>query len=516
MATPSLAMIPSGYKEEKLYSFLPTNGDGDFTFSRGSNATRVNKDGLIETVPLDLGSEMVTNGTFNTANDWTLNSNWGISGGTANADGTSSDPMFQNGVVASGKSYKVTYTLSNFTQGSVYVDLGLGGIGATRTSAGTYTETIVAGSSNTRFYLRGSGNFIVSIDNISVKEEIGFNKPRLDYTDSSCPSLLLEPTSTNLIGYSQSSSGIGWNNFNSITDNDGISPDGTNNAIEIDADNGDMLDYYESAGTSIAVTFSAFFKAGSNDVVEINTNSTGSEVYVGFNLTIGTITHTSGSTYLDSSIKDYGNGWYRCSVTSTSGTGSFVSRIKSLSTGTFKLFGIQFEEQSYPTSYIPTTNGIVATRLQDECTDAGNEQVINSTEGVLYFEAKALADDGTNRSISISDGTSSNKITLKFDNTSNQIEYDVIVGSVVQVGIDRTITDTTNYNKIACKWELNSFSLWVNGVEIGTDSSGSTPIGLSELAFDNGNGGSAFYGKCKDLRVYDVALTDQELADLTS
>ena len=489
MATPSLAMIPSGYKEEKLYSFLP--------------------------VPSYSNVELVTNGSFNTTIDWTLNSNWGISGGTANADGTSSDPMFQDGVIALGKSYIVTYTLSNFTQGSVYVDLGSGGIGATRTSAGTYTETIVAGSSNTRFYLRGSGNFIVSIDNISVKEEIGFNKPRLDYTDSSCPSLLLEPTSTNLIGYSQSSSGIGWNNFNSITDNDGISPDGTNNAIEIDADNGDMLDYYESAGTSIAVTFSAFFKAGSNDVVEINTNSTGSEVYVGFNLTIGTITHTSGSTYLDSSIKDYGNGWYRCSVTSTSGTGSFVSRIKSLSTGTFKLFGIQFEEQSYPTSYIPT-DGIVATRLQDECTDAGNEQVINSTEGVLYFEAKALADDGTNRSISISDGTSSNKITLKFDNTSNQIEYDVIVGSVVQVGIDRTITDTTNYNKIACKWELNSFSLWVNGVEIGTDSSGSTPIGLSELAFDNGNGGSAFYGKCKDLRVYDVALTDQELADLTS
>ena len=46
----SLIMVPSGYKDGKLYSAKPTNGDGDFTFSRGSNlaATRVNSDGLIE------------------------------------------------------------------------------------------------------------------------------------------------------------------------------------------------------------------------------------------------------------------------------------------------------------------------------------------------------------------------------------------------------------------------------------------------------------------------------------
>ena len=50
MAIPSLAMIPSGYKDGKVYSVLPSNGDGDFTFSRGSSATRVNQDGLIEEI----------------------------------------------------------------------------------------------------------------------------------------------------------------------------------------------------------------------------------------------------------------------------------------------------------------------------------------------------------------------------------------------------------------------------------------------------------------------------------
>ena len=51
--TPSIAMIPSGYKDEKVYSVLPTNGDGDFTFARTSTATRVNSNGLIEEVAVN-------------------------------------------------------------------------------------------------------------------------------------------------------------------------------------------------------------------------------------------------------------------------------------------------------------------------------------------------------------------------------------------------------------------------------------------------------------------------------
>ena len=50
MAIPSIAMIPSGYKANKLYSVLPTNGDGDFTTTRNTVATRVNENGLIEEV----------------------------------------------------------------------------------------------------------------------------------------------------------------------------------------------------------------------------------------------------------------------------------------------------------------------------------------------------------------------------------------------------------------------------------------------------------------------------------
>ena len=50
----SLVQIPSGYKGGTLYSVVPNTADGDFTYSGGTNGTRVNKDGLIETVAADV------------------------------------------------------------------------------------------------------------------------------------------------------------------------------------------------------------------------------------------------------------------------------------------------------------------------------------------------------------------------------------------------------------------------------------------------------------------------------
>ena len=55
-----------------------------------------------------------------------------------------------------------------------------------------------------------------------------------------------------------------------------------------------------------------------------------------------------------------------------------------------------------PSTYIPT-NGSIATRLADVANNSGNSTLINSTEGVLYAEIAALADDLTFRYISISD-----------------------------------------------------------------------------------------------------------------
>ena len=50
----NLLLIPSGYKSGKVYSQFPPSGDGDFTFSRNSTATRINQAGVIETVGINV------------------------------------------------------------------------------------------------------------------------------------------------------------------------------------------------------------------------------------------------------------------------------------------------------------------------------------------------------------------------------------------------------------------------------------------------------------------------------
>ena len=189
----SLIQIPSGYKSTKLYSLRPINGDGDFTFARSSSATRVNSEGLIEVASV-LGSELVVNGDFATDSDWTKGTGWTISGGTANSDnsGSGTRNLRQDDILEVGKTYEIKFDL-NITSGTLYLIFG-GTLGLSQSQSYTLTRT----STSTDLVFRNSiGNFIGSIDNVSVKEVIENDVPRLDYSGgASCASLLLEPQRT--------------------------------------------------------------------------------------------------------------------------------------------------------------------------------------------------------------------------------------------------------------------------------------------------------------------------------
>jgi len=136
----------------------------------------------------------------------------------------------------------------------------------------------------------------------------------------------------------------------------------------------------------------------------------------------------------------------------------------------------------------------------------------------LYAEIAALSNDGTNRLLSLSNGTSTNRIFLGFNSLSNRIRFRVQVNNVYQAEDTFIVADTTQYLKIAFKFKENDFALWINGVEVIVDNSGSTFSSntLNKLNFDSAVGGSPLYGNCKDLRVYNEALSDAELQALTS
>ena len=143
--------------------------------------------------------------------------------------------------------------------------------------------------------------------------------------------------------------------------------------------------------------------------------------------------------------------------------------------------------------------------------------MFNDSEGVLYAEISALADDLSQRQISIDDGTGNNRIVLRYNNVSNNINAYLFNGTVQGGEFNYVVNDITEFNKIAFKYKQNNFSLFVNGIEVATDTSGSTFSAntLKDLSFDF-NGNFDFYGKTKELAVFKEALTDAELESLTS
>jgi hypothetical protein len=125
----------------------------------------------------------------------------------------------------------------------------------------------------------------------------------------------------------------------------------------------------------------------------------------------------------------------------------------------------------------------------------------------------------TLRQISLSDGTTSNQLVIYYGNGSNKIFYYLSVGGVPQVNDSVITSDIVSFNKIAFKYKQNDFQLWINGINVLSDSSGNTyPTStLSQLNLTNGQGtGDYFYGKTKEIAYYDEILTDLELEYLTS
>ena len=206
------------------------------------------------------------------------------------------------------------------------------------------------------------------------------------------------------------------------------------------------------------------------------------------------------------------NEWKRYDFNPTSNTYQFAVDFRNgTNISEVLIWGAQVEDQSYATSYIPT-NGSTQTRAAETCNGAGTSSIFESSEGILFCDISSLADDLTNRIISISDGTSNNRVLILYQVVSNKIRGQFSVSGQSSKTIDH-IADTTQFRKIAFSWNSTSVKLYIDGQEIGETTTGFTfsANALSELAFDNVSGGE-FYGKIRDIRVYNTKeMTDSEV-----
>jgi hypothetical protein len=388
------------------------------------------------------------------------------------------------------------------------------------------------------------------------------NSPRFDHSYNSATGeieslgLLIEEARTNFALQSQSldagdsGSSTGWYGVvrSSISANIALSPDGTLTADKIIANtenNSHNLANRTQNNTIICAnpcTVSVFLKASGETkawlfITEASTYARTSLTYLDLTGSGSSTTpiNANGAGSSSSSITAYPNGWYRCILTTTlGGTDSRVEvRIgpsQSMSTNIYAgndldgilAWGLQIEQGSFPTSYIPTTASTV-TRTADNASMTGTNfsSWYNPNEGSIFSIASTIDPSSVFPTLaSFNDGTTQNRIQIGRTNGNNAanrcfIEKD----SVNQATIIFGSTSQNQLAKLSLGWKQNSVIGTMNNLQSAEDTNALIPtVSRLQLGATTGLTPSFSFllnGHISQLTYYPTRLPNNILQNLT-
>ena len=369
------------------------------------------------------------------------------------------------------------------------------------------------------------GSTATRVNRDGLIETVATDEPRIDFLNNTKGHLLLEPERTN--SFQQSNQfDTTWTLSASIDLTGGQNGVGGSNDAWLLKRNSTGSRYIQQSLSlsSAQYSYSVYLKAESTNWAFLWSYDGSASVNAYFDLENGVVGQIGGAALDSTNIESVGNGWYRCTLIYTHAPD--LVRIYpaysngSVSTGTDNGIYIQYaqlEAGSYPTSYIPT-QGSAVTRSAESCSGAGNSTVFNDSEGVLYAEIAALTEGGTSRRISISNGTTTDRIVIENDEQSGRYRFFISGGGSTIELTHKTGVTEKNYNKIAVSWNGANSKVYFNGEKTIPEKTDTPTIsGLSVLQLQNSQAtGGNLEGKVKDVRVYNTALTDAELIALTS
>ena len=386
----------------------------------------------------------------------------------------------------------------------------------------------------------GSGDMTVvrattatRVNSSGLIESSAVNVPRLDYTGSTCPSLLVEPQRTNLALYSEQFDNAVWTKTRTtVVSNATIAPDGSLTADKLIPsidNNTHILQQSNISVTAQIYSATVYAKKGEYDTVRLFLSNLWSpNPNAIFNLTTKSIVSTQNGT---AKITELTNGWFKLEITSTinavagstgqlliyGGNNGIVSFAGDGTSGVF-IWGAQLEAGANATSYIPTTTASV-TRNADFISKTGISSLIGQTEGTLYANINFKNWEASNRVLAIGDGTTYNRIVILEGPVANTFRFLITTGGVIQSDIFSSSFTIGNY-KIAAAYKNNDVALYINGSQIGTDNLATIPVcsnlylGMSEYSVTPTT--LILNDSIKSAALWKTRLTNAELATLTT
>jgi len=514
--TASLIVTPNGYKEGKLYSVIPSDGSGDMSVTRATTATRVNSAGLVELVPYNLlsWSQDFTNGWYAYLGSITATANYGTApdgtntstrilftsnnqiwakaiSGLTNLNGTFS--VWIKGVA--GQTIAISY---GGTDNVVTLQSGWNRYSVTAVGTIDFIFIDTFGSTATDIEVWGGQVVEGSTAKDYQKTETRLNIPRLDYSNGTCPSLLVEPQRTNQLTYSSSFNNAAWEKQlgASVTANTTTAPDGTMSADTLTiAPNQYMYQLQGlSSGTSYTISFYCKVASGTKQFNMVTYSPSGNINYS------PTLTATT----------EWQRFEFTITANATASTSIYPVLVDSFASGSFFIWGAQMEVGSYATSYIPTTSASV-TRNADVISKTGISSFFGTNQGTFFCDFIAPSTDSSNTQyiFDVSDGVNGTTNRLAFYKlTSNSYQLFTNTGTTI------TINANTR-NKVAIVWNGTNVKIFANGSQEASITYANTNPSQINLGarFNNVEFGNVFFNASA---TWPTALSDTQLATLTT
>ena len=546
----------------------------DFDFDRGSNAaaTRINSSGLIEKYR---ENKLLQSNNFGTT--WVTAASITRTSGQSGYDGTNDAWKIETDGSTGFDSVYQSVSISGVTTYSIYAKAGTNNILSLRSAAAVdaraffnlstssvsrnsaainasiesvgndwYRCSMIFSATNSLVYIYPNDFGVASAGYILIQDaqlESGLvatdvltsgattakagvliDLPRINYdANGENGALLLEPSRANSHIHSEYLADSYWLKYQcSITANQAISPDGTNNASLFTANVSGVNVIYRSSVSYGALSFFAKadnLSAGARFHIAVDTIGSAN-----WNQD-GTLYSQSGGLVSATDGEDYGNGWYRFTYVVGSGSVQNFGLSNSTSGDTCHIWGVQSEPSaSYATSYIPnhgTSGGV--TRAADSCISSS---LTTSTDFTIFFEAKDFC------LINGSTGGSYDNVQFVFSPSGGPYDgggsYHIYGNSLYYYnGSTNTSFGLIYNNQTDSKFALvkrgNQGILYANGVKkteltlpSGADAKVINWDAINLTSSLQDAQGDVFGSNYKQLVKFDEALTDSELATLTT
>lgn len=382
-----------------------------------------------------------------------------------------------------------------------------------------------------------TGNTATVTNSSGYVTTINADLPRFDYNPITlvCKGLLIEEARTNLLTYSEDFTS-GWTAIEqTITTDNTISPDGTQNADKIAytaVSSSHVLFKDATLVSGTTYTQSIYVKANGQNFFQIY-SSTGfaANQIVTFNLSTGLVQSSSSFT---GTITSVGNGWYRVTATgvaNASGAGRMVLRgtpsalgvgVAYTGNGTDGVFlwGAQLEAGAFATSYIPTTTTAL-TRNADVASMTGTNfsDWYNQTQGSMIVQASTNAAVPAAKYpflLTLGTGSTNDRHQVLYDGDTQLVAYQERASGTQYVSITQGAITAGVQFKAGINYKTDNFNLSFNAGSPANDNAGVVPTNLNRFQIGmNYANAQQWNGHFQKFWYYPQQITNAELQSFT-